>query len=130
MTETVAPAPGIDMRWLKPGTTILLGSESHVYEMKVMYPVQGIVEISSTDAPLRLATVGQFLHSSHWLGGNVLSGWIGKGLAAIEQVRRPSAGLARSARHSKAQSAGPQIKRPRNIARRQSARPRWCARTG
>jgi hypothetical protein len=85
MTETVAPAPGIDMRRLKPGTTILLGSESHVYEMKVTYPVHGIVEISSTDAPLRLATVGQFLHSSHWLGGNVLSGWIGKGL--VMQIR-------------------------------------------
>ena len=31
-----------------------------------MYPVHGIVEISSSDPHLRVATVGQVLHSVHW----------------------------------------------------------------
>ena len=41
--------PGIDIRKLKPGTTILLEADPYLYEIKVMHPVHGIVEISSSD---------------------------------------------------------------------------------
>ena len=82
-TPTASPAePGIDIRKLKPGTIILLEADPSLYEMQVMYPVHGIVEISSSDPHLRVATVGQVLHSVHWSSpGAPIPSWIGKGLA-------------------------------------------------
>ena len=82
-TSTAMPAePGIDIRKLKADTTILLEAEPWLYEIKVVYPVHGIVESSSSDPHLRVATVGQVLHSVHWpsLGAPIPS-WLGKGLA-------------------------------------------------
>jgi hypothetical protein len=66
---------GIDIQRLAPGTSILLETDAHVYELKVMNPALGLVAISSTDSTLRQATVGQLLSSGtkNW--------WIGKGLA-------------------------------------------------
>lgn len=74
--------PGIDIRKLKPDTTILLEAEPYLYEIKVMHPVHGVGEISSSDPALRTATVGQVLHSVHWSSPAApIPGWIGKGLA-------------------------------------------------
>ena len=74
--------PGIDIRKLKPGTIILLEAGPSLYEIKVVYPVHGIVEISSSDPHLRVTTVGQLLHSVHWPSpGTPIPSWIGKGLA-------------------------------------------------
>ena len=83
MNLTARPAePGIDIRKLKPETTILLEADPYLYEMRVVYPVHGIVEISSSDPHLRVATVGQLLHSVHWpIPGAPIPLWIGKGLA-------------------------------------------------
>ena len=81
-TPTAPAEPGIDIRKLKPGTIILLEAEPSLYEIKVVYPVHGIVEISSSDAHLRVATVGQLLHSVNWSRpGAPIPLWIGKGLA-------------------------------------------------
>lgn len=71
--------PGIDIRKLKPGTTVFLEAELCLYEIKVVHPVHGIIEISSNDPQLRVATVGQLLHSV--TQGAPIPGWIGKGLA-------------------------------------------------
>lgn len=47
-----------------------------------MQPSHGIVEISSSDPVLRVATVGQVLHSIHGSSQDAsLPTWIGKGLA-------------------------------------------------
>ena len=74
--------PGIDIRKLKPDTTILLEADPYLYEISVMHPVHNIVEISSSDPVLRAATVGQVLHSVHWSSPAApIPGWIGKGLA-------------------------------------------------
>lgn len=74
--------PGIDVRRLKPETTILLEADPYLYEMRVVHPVHGIVEISSSDSVLRVATVGQVLHSVHWSSPAAPRPlWIGKGLA-------------------------------------------------
>jgi hypothetical protein len=74
--------PGIDVRKLKPETIILLEAAPYLYEMRVTYPVHGIVEISSSDPVLRVATVGQVLHSVHWSSPAAPRPlWIGKGLA-------------------------------------------------
>ena len=83
MDTSTAPAePGIDIRKLKPGTIILLEAEPSLYEIKVVYPVHGIVEISSSDPKLRVATIGQVLHSLHWSSPSVpIPSWIGRGLA-------------------------------------------------
>ena len=73
--------PGIDIRKLKPDTTILLEAEPHLLEIKVTHPAHGIAEISSSDPMLRAATVGQVLHSLHWSSpGTPIPAWIGKGL--------------------------------------------------
>jgi hypothetical protein len=83
MDAPTAPAePGIDIRKLRPGTILLVDAEPWLYEIKVVYPVHGIVEISSSDPHLRIATVGQVLQSVHWpsLAAPIPS-WLGKGLA-------------------------------------------------
>jgi hypothetical protein len=83
MNATARPAePGIDIRKLKPETTILLEADPYLYEMRVVYPVHGIVEISSSDPKLRVATIGQVLHSLHWSSPSVpIPSWIGRDLA-------------------------------------------------
>ena len=81
-TTTTPVEPGIDIRKLKPETVILLEAEPYLYEIRIMYPAHGIVEISSNDPHLRVATVGQLLQSVHWSSPVApISFWIGKGLA-------------------------------------------------
>jgi hypothetical protein len=83
MDALTAPRePGIDIRRLKADTTILLEAAPYLYEMRVVYPVHGIVEISSSDPRLRVATVGQVVHGIHWSSpGSPIPSWIGRGLA-------------------------------------------------
>lgn len=74
--------PGIDIRKLKLDTTILLEAAPYLYEIKVTHPVHCIAEISSSDPCLRMATVGQVLHSIHWSSPAApIPAWIGEGLA-------------------------------------------------
>jgi hypothetical protein len=81
LTATQAE-PGIDIRKLKPDTTILLEAEPYLYEIKVMHPALSVAEISSSDPRLRVATVGQVLHSVHWSSPvSPIPAWIGKGLS-------------------------------------------------
>jgi hypothetical protein len=61
MTDTI---PGIDIKRLAKGATLLLQSETDVYELTVQYPEHGIVEVASTNPVLRQPTVGQFLCST------------------------------------------------------------------
>jgi len=70
---------GIDLRRLAPGTSILLETDKHLYELKIVNPCLALVEISSTDPALRQATIGQLLSSIGPKGGKDF--WIGKGLA-------------------------------------------------
>lgn len=78
----VLTEPGIDIRKLKPETIILLEADPYLYEMRVTHPIHGIAEISSSDPQLRVATVGQLLHSVHWSRPIApIPSWIGKGLA-------------------------------------------------
>ena len=74
MTET-----GIDLRRLAPGTSILLETDTCLFELRVLNPTLGLVEISSTDPALHQATIGQLLSSVGPNGGR--DWWIGKGLA-------------------------------------------------
>ena len=82
-TQATMPAQGgIDLRRLKSETIILMEADPYLYEMRVMYPFHGIVEISSSDPALRAATVGQVLHSLHWSSpATPIPSWIGKGFA-------------------------------------------------
>jgi hypothetical protein len=81
-TLTAPVETGIDIRKLKPETVMLLEAEPYLYEIRVMYPAHGIVEINSSDPNLRVATVGQLLQSVHWSSpGAPIPFWIGKGLA-------------------------------------------------
>ena len=83
MNSTARPAePGIDIRKLNPETTILLEADPYLYEMRVVYPIHGIVEISSSDPALGVPTVGQVLHSHHWSSPSApIPLWIGRGFA-------------------------------------------------
>jgi hypothetical protein len=68
-TPAVPPAPlppGINIKALKKGTVLLLEGEADIYELIVMYPEHGIVEISSNQPALRQGTVGQFMFSVRW----------------------------------------------------------------
>ena len=79
---TMPVGPGIDIRKLRPETVILLEAEPYLYEIKVVYPTHGIVEISSSDPNLHITTVGQLLHTVHWSSPAApIPSWIGKGLA-------------------------------------------------
>jgi hypothetical protein len=79
---TALVEPGIDVRRLKPETVILLEAEPYLYEIRLMYPAHGIVEIGSSDPNLRVATVGQLLQSVHWSNPSApVPAWIGRGLA-------------------------------------------------
>ena len=79
MKEQLTPDIGIDVRRLAPGVSILLETDSRLYEFKVINPSLGLVEISSTDPALHQATVGQLLSSTGPNGGQ--DWWIGKELA-------------------------------------------------
>jgi len=76
--EPLTAETGIDLRRLAPGNSILLETDARLYELKVMNPALGLVEISSTDPALRQATVGQLLSSVGPSGGR--DWWIGKGM--------------------------------------------------
>ena len=83
--------PGIDIRKLKPDTTVLLEAEPYLYEIKVMHPVHCVAAISSSDPRLHTATVGQVLHSVHWSSPAApIPAWIGKGLALEIRFRNGS----------------------------------------
>jgi hypothetical protein len=58
-------APGINIKMLAKGTTLLLEGDNDLYELVVQYPEYGIVEVTSTNPALRQPTVGQFMHSAH-----------------------------------------------------------------
>ena len=75
--------PGIDIRKLKPGTTVLLEADPYPYEINVMHPVHGVVEISSSDPRLRVATVGQVLHSVHWSSPGSADPWMDRQGACV-----------------------------------------------
>ena len=77
--ETPTVESGIDMRRLAPGNSILLETDTRLYELTVVNPTLSLVEISSTDPALHQATVGQLLSSVGPSGGR--DWWIGKGLA-------------------------------------------------
>ena len=63
--ESVTPLT-INLKTLKKGTVLLLEGETDIYELTLLYPEQGIAEISSSLTALRKGTVGQFLFSVRW----------------------------------------------------------------
>jgi len=62
----VMPAPAINLKLLKTGSVLFLACESDLYEMTVLHPEDGIVEISSNLPTLRQNTAGQFMWSVRW----------------------------------------------------------------
>lgn len=107
MSATTKPLePGIDIRRLKAETSILLEADPYLYEMRVMYPIHGVVEISSSDPRLRTATVGQILHGFPWSSPATRKPWwISKGWALEIRFRngvyrtQPVTALSVSGRH-------------------------------
>jgi len=82
-TTAEAPAalkkqPGIDIRQQQPGTEIIVEADTGLYELVVVRPESGLVEVSGSDPRLRQPVLGQFLHSvnvldptakfDHWIG--------------------------------------------------------------
>lgn len=62
----LAPSPGINVKMLKKGITLLLVGETDIYELTMLHPEHGIAEISSNLPALRAGTVGQFMFSVRW----------------------------------------------------------------
>ena len=61
LAEKLRTEPGIDVRRLKAGTYVFVETAEHVYEMKVVLPYAGLLEITSSDPPLHTPVVGQFV---------------------------------------------------------------------
>ena len=74
------------MRRLKVGTYVFVETAKHVYEMKVVLPHAGLLEITSSDPPLHVPTVGQFV-SGRCPPDCDVEGWIGKGLLMLIRFR-------------------------------------------
>lgn len=73
--------PGIDLRRLKPGTTIFLETNLCLYELKVLDPDHCLIEISGTDEGLKQPIIGQFVASIYPVDSKIrLDGWIGRNL--------------------------------------------------
>ncbi len=86
LVEKLRADPGIDVRRLKVGSYVFVETAKHVYEMKVVLPHAGLLEITSSDPPLHVPTVGQFV-SGRCPPDCDVEGWIGKGLLMLIRFR-------------------------------------------
>lgn len=67
---------GIDLTKLEAGTMIFAETESdQLFEIKIVHPEKGVVEISGTEPRLKMPVLGILTHSSsgkvqinHWIG--------------------------------------------------------------
>ncbi len=88
LAEKLRAEPGIDVRRLKVGTYVFVETAKHVYEMKVVLPHAGLLEITSSDPPLHTPTVGQFVSSQCVpMPYDNVEGWIGKGRLMLIRFR-------------------------------------------
>jgi hypothetical protein len=80
--------PGIDLTRQKKGTTIMVETDNHLFEITVLNPASGLVEVSSTLPLLRESTVGQYLRGVYAFDANVgLDAWIGRTLQMFIRFR-------------------------------------------
>jgi hypothetical protein len=61
--EALKKQPGIDIRRQAPGTTIIVETDTGLYELRVVNPVEGVVQVSGTDPRLHQPVLGRFLRS-------------------------------------------------------------------
>ena len=86
LAEKLRTEPGIDVRRLKAGTYIFVETAEHVYEMKVVLPCAGLLEVTSSEPPLHAPVVGQYV-SGRFPPQCEMEGWIGKGLLMLIRFR-------------------------------------------
>jgi len=80
--------PGIDLARQNKGTKIMVETDNHLFEITVLNPASGLVEVSSTLPLLRQSTVGQYLRGVYVLDANVgLDAWIGRTLQMFIRFR-------------------------------------------
>jgi hypothetical protein len=80
--------PGIDLTRQRKGTKIMVETDNHLFEITVLNPASGLVEVSSTLPLLRESTVGQYLRGVYALDANVgLDAWIGRTLQMFIRFR-------------------------------------------
>lgn len=80
--------PGIDLTRQRKGTKIMVETDNHLFEITVLNPASGLVEVSSTLPLLRQSTVGQYLRGVYVLDANVgLDAWIGRTLQMFIRFR-------------------------------------------
>jgi len=75
--------PTLNLKSLKKGTVLFLECESDLYEITLLQPEHGVVEISSNLPALRQGTVGQFICSVQWSHPGTRLNVIQQGWAAI-----------------------------------------------
>ena len=73
--------PGISVQRLKAGVKIMVETEKQVYEMVVVRPDLGLLQVTSTDPVLHQPTIGQFL------GSGDIADWLSKGLCMSLRFR-------------------------------------------
>jgi hypothetical protein len=80
--------PGIDIRRQKPGTQILIETDTGLYELIVVRPEESVVRVSGTDPRLHQPVVGRFHRSVYALDPKAaLDGWVGKTMKMVIAFR-------------------------------------------
>lgn len=71
--------PGIDITKQKEGTKIIVETNNHLFEIKVLSPKEGLIEVSSTSPELKRPTIGQYMRGVYVLDSAVtIDRWIGR----------------------------------------------------
>jgi len=104
MKDALKALPGIEIFRQRVGTRIIVETDNGMYELVVLNPTQGLVEISGSDPRLHEPVIGRFLHSVHAVYPNVAAdAWIGRAMRmviafvtlpsrAVLSLRHPSKG--------------------------------------
>ena len=80
--------PGIDVAKQKPGTKIIVETDNLIFELKVIDPSKGYVEVTSNSPLLREPTIGQYLRGVYVLDASVgIDHWIGRTMQMFLRFR-------------------------------------------
>ncbi len=80
--------PGIDISKQRPGTKIIVETDNLIFELKVVDPSRGLLEVTSNSPLLRRPTIGQYLRGVYVLDASVgIDHWIGRTMQMFLRFR-------------------------------------------
>ena len=80
--------PGIDLTKQTEGTRIIVETDRHLFEIKLVVPSSGLVEISGSHPGLHNVTIGQYLRGVYVLDASIcIDRWIGRTMQMLLRFR-------------------------------------------